>query len=154
VRVSTSCIRLNTAIALQAQSQETGGKSIDQVTDRFQVVSAIGEVSDDGTVDSLTLRVRLAPGSDPIDLSTMTVQTVGDGVDANQSVEVVDSSDAVLGAGGDIGYVRVYGDDGVDGGGLAPGDRVSARITTGAGATTVHVVDVPDTLAGKSVVEL
>lgn len=146
---------LNTAIALQSQAVSTAEESVNQVTDRVQVVSAWGEVGDDETLDTVTLRVRTSPGAGSVDLSSVSVRTVGDGVDANRSVEVVDSEDAVLTEGSDIGYVHVYGESGLAGDdGPTAGDRVAVHLTTSSGATTVYVVDVPDTLAGKSVVEL
>jgi len=155
VAAIAASLLLNTALALQAQAQETGEESLDQLTERVQVVSAVGEVGDDGTVETVRLRVRTAPGTDSVDLKAASVQTVGDGVDPSPSVEVVGDDDAVLTDGSDIGYVRIYGESGVDESeGLPPGDEVTVRLTTAAGATTTHVLRVPDTLAGKSVVEL
>jgi|GEM_PF-6177631 len=156
VAAIAASLLLNTALALQAQAQETGEESLDQLTERVQVVSALGEVGDDGTVETVRLRVRTAPGTDSVDLESASVQTVGDGVAPSPSVEVVgDDDDAVLTEGSDIGYVRIYGDSGLDDGeGLSPGDEVTVRLTTAAGATTTHVLRVPGTLAGKSVVEL
>lgn len=155
VAAIAASVLLNTALALQAQAEETGQESLDQLTERAQVVSALGEVGDDGTVETVKLRVRTAPGTDSVDLSATSVQTVGDGVDPSPSVEVVGDDDAVLTEGSDIGYVRPYGESGLEQGeGLSPGDEVTIRLTTAAGATTTHVLRVPDTLAGKSVVEL
>jgi len=154
VAAIAASLLLNTALALQVQAEETGEESLDQLTDRVQVVSAIGEVGDD-RVETVRLRVRTAPGTDSVDLEAASVQTVGDGVDPSPSVEVVGGDDAVLTEGSDIGYVRIYGESGLDeGAGLSPGDEVTVRITTAAGATTTHVLRVPSTLAGKSVVEL
>lgn len=154
VAAIAASLLLNTAIALQAQAEETGEESLDQLTERVQVVSAIGEVGDD-RVETVKLRVQTAPGTDSVDLESASVQTVGDGVDPSPSVEVVGADDAVLTEGSDIGYVRIYGESGLDEGeGLSPGDEVTVRITTAAGATTTHVLTVPASLAGKSVVEL
>ncbi|HMB49284.1 MAG TPA: archaellin/type IV pilin N-terminal domain-containing protein [Natronoarchaeum rubrum] len=152
VAAIAASLLLNTAMALQSQAVDTGEESLDQITERVQVVSAFGEVGDDGTVETVSLRVRTAPGADSVDLSALSVQTVGDGVDPAPSVEVVGSDEQVLTEGSDLGYVRVYGDSGIDG--LSPGDEVTVRLTTGAGATTTYVLTVPDTLVGKSVVEL
>ena len=153
VAAVAASLMVGTAVTLQAAAQETGEESVGQVTDRVQVVSAWGEVAEDGTVDDVTLRVRTAPGAGSIDLAAASVRTVGDGVDAASTVEVADSDDAVLAGRGDIGYLHVYGDGGLDGG-LAPGERVAVPVTTASGATTVYVVDVPAVTAGKSVVEL
>lgn len=153
VAAIAASVLLNTALALQAQAEQTGEESLDQLTERVQVVSAFGEVGDD-RVETVTLRVRTAPGTDSVDLETTSVRTVGDGVDPSPSVEVV-GDDAVLTEGSDIGYVRIYGESGLDEGeGLSPGDEVTVRLTTAAGATTTHVLTVPDSLAGESVVEL
>ena len=145
---------LSRVLSLQSQAIATSEESIEQVTERVQVVTAFGEV-DDGRIETVTLRVRTAPGAESIDLSAVSVRTVGDGVDPNWSVGVVGSDRSVLTDGSELGYVRVYGESGLPAGsGLTPGERVTVRITTGAGATTVHVVTVPDTLVGQSVVEL
>jgi len=155
VAAIAASLLLNTALALQAQAEETGEESLDQLTERMQVVSALGEVGDEGTVRTVTLRVQTAPGTDSVDLEAASVQTVGDGVDASPSVEVVGDDGAVLTEGSDIGYVRIYGESGLgESEGLSPGDEVTVRLTTAAGATTTHVLTVPQTLAGKSVVEL
>jgi len=155
VAAIAASLLLNTALALQTQAEETGDDSIDQLTQRVQVVSSIGEVGDAGTVETVKLRVRTAPGTDSVDLSAASVRTVGDGVESTPSVEVVGDDDAVLTEGSDIGYVRPYGESGLrEGEGLSPGDEVTIHLTTAAGATTTHVLRVPATLAGKSVVEL
>jgi len=154
VAAIAASLLLNTALALQVQAEETGEESLDQLTDRVQVVSAIGEVDDD-RVETVKLRVQTAPGTDSVDLEAASVQTVGDGVDPSPSVAVVGDDDAVLTEGSDIGYVRIYGESGLDEDeGLSPGDEVTVRVTTAAGATTTHVLTVPDSLAGRSVVEL
>ena len=154
VAAVAASLMMSTAVTLQAAAQETAEESVGQVTDRVQVVSAWGEVDADGTVRNVTLHVRTAPGAESIDLSAASVRTVGDGVDAAPTVEVVGSDDAVLADRGDTGYVHVYGDDGLAADGLEPGERVAVRLTTAPGATTTYVVEVPDGTAGKSVVEL
>jgi len=155
VAAIAASLLLNTSLALQAQAEETGEESLDQLTERVQVVSALGEIGDDGTIKTVKLRVRTAPGADSVDLGAASVQTVGDGVEPSPSVEVVGDDDAVLTEGSDIGYVRIYGESGLDEGeGLSPGDEVTVRLTTAAGATTTHTLRVPETLAGESVVEL
>ncbi|SNZ13417.1 flagellin FlaB [Natronoarchaeum philippinense] len=154
VAAIAAALLLNTVLALQSQAIATSEESIEQVTERVQVVTAFGEV-DDGRIETVTLRVRTAPGAESIDLSAASVQTVGDGVDPNWSVGVVGSDRSVLTDGSELGYVHVYGESGLPADrGLTPGERVTVRITTGAGATTVYVVNVPDTLAGQSVVEV
>ena len=68
-------VLINTAGFLQSGAEETGQQSSDQVTNRLQVVSAVGEVSN-GNVDLVGVTVKKAPGAGNIDLSSTTLQAV------------------------------------------------------------------------------
>ncbi|WP_277542725.1 archaellin/type IV pilin N-terminal domain-containing protein [Haloarcula laminariae] len=68
-------VLINTAGFLQSGAEETGQQSSDQVTNRLQVVSAVGEVTNSG-VDLVSITVKRAPGAGNIDLSSTTLQAV------------------------------------------------------------------------------
>ena len=69
-------VLINTAGFLQSGAEETGQQSSDQVTNRLQVVSAVGEDIDGSNVDTARITVKKAPGANNIDLSTTTLQFV------------------------------------------------------------------------------
>ncbi|MFA1610586.1 archaellin/type IV pilin N-terminal domain-containing protein [Halobellus rubicundus] len=72
-------VLVNTAGFLQATAEDAGQESVDKVTNRMDVVSTHGIVSDAGselTVDSLNLTVRLAAGSGSVSLESSTINYV------------------------------------------------------------------------------
>jgi flagellin FlaB len=71
-------VLINTAGFLQSSAEETGQQSSDQVTNRLEVVNAVGTQidSDASTVDLIELTVRKAPGAGNIDIGTTTLQMV------------------------------------------------------------------------------
>src|SRR6056297_1933446 len=69
-------VLINTAGFLQSGAQETGQQSSDQVTNRLQVVSAVGENINSGAVSQVRITVKQAPGANNIDLATTTLQFV------------------------------------------------------------------------------
>ncbi|WP_324665516.1 archaellin/type IV pilin N-terminal domain-containing protein [Haloarcula sediminis] len=69
-------VLINTAGFLQSGAEETGQQSSDQVTNRLQVVSSVGEDINGDTVDTVRITVKQAPGANNIDLSTTTLQFV------------------------------------------------------------------------------
>ncbi|MDS0281985.1 archaellin/type IV pilin N-terminal domain-containing protein [Haloarcula onubensis] len=69
-------VLINTAGFLQSGAEETGQQSSDQVTNRLQVVSAVGEDIGSNGVDTVRITVKKAPGANNIDLSTTTLQFV------------------------------------------------------------------------------
>jgi len=77
-------VLINTAGFLQSSAEESGEQSSAQVTNRLQVVNAVGDgIIDDATasgdtaeVTRVTLTVKKAPGADNVDLETTTAQWV------------------------------------------------------------------------------
>ncbi|WP_262179693.1 archaellin/type IV pilin N-terminal domain-containing protein [Haloarcula laminariae] len=71
-------VLINTAGFLQSGAEETGQQSSDQVTNRLDVVSVIGENIDaaNSEVDRAVITVKKAPGANNIDLSSTTLQFV------------------------------------------------------------------------------
>ncbi|MDS0281984.1 archaellin/type IV pilin N-terminal domain-containing protein [Haloarcula onubensis] len=101
-------VLINTAGFLQSGAEETGQQSSDQVTNRLQVVSAVGEDIGSNGVDTVRITVKKAPGANNIDLSTTTLQFV----------HTSGSYDLVFGDyntdAGSIAYGTVGGSDGSD----------------------------------------
>ena len=71
-------VLINTAGFLQSGAEETGQQSSDQVTNRLEVVNAVGTEIDSSasTVDLIELTVRRAPGAGNIDMGATTLQMV------------------------------------------------------------------------------
>jgi flagellin FlaB len=72
-------VLINTAGFLQSSAEESGEQSSAQVTNRLQVVNAVGSdiVDDSGSeVTTVELTVKKAPGADNVDLTTTTAQMV------------------------------------------------------------------------------
>ncbi|ACV46380.1 MULTISPECIES: archaellin/type IV pilin N-terminal domain-containing protein [Halomicrobium] len=72
-------VLINTAGFLQSSAEESGEQSSAQVTNRLQVVNAVGEdiVDDSGfEVTTVNITVKKAPGADNVDLETTTAQWV------------------------------------------------------------------------------
>jgi len=73
-------VLINTAGFLQSSAEESGEQSSAQVTNRLQVVNAVGEdiVEDENgaEVTTVELTVKKAPGADNVDLTTTTAQWV------------------------------------------------------------------------------
>jgi len=79
-------VLINTAGFLQSSAEESGEQSSAQVTNRLQVVNAVGEniissgtTSGEAEVSRVILTVKKAPGADNVDLETTTAQWVSDG---------------------------------------------------------------------------
>ncbi|ESS08395.1 MAG: archaeal flagellin N-terminal-like domain protein [uncultured archaeon A07HN63] len=64
-------VLINTAGLLQAQAQQTGAETTSEVSDRLQIGNVVGLTNNTGKekIELLNASVRLAAGSDPINLS-------------------------------------------------------------------------------------
>ncbi len=71
-------VLINTAGFLQSSAEETGQQSSDQVTNRLQLVNAVGEEIDSSssTIDTVKLTVKKAPGAGNIDIGSTIAQWV------------------------------------------------------------------------------
>jgi len=73
-------VLINTAGFLQSSAEESGEQSSAQVTNRLQVVNAVGnDITTDeagSEVTTVELTVKKAPGADNVDLTTTTAQWV------------------------------------------------------------------------------
>jgi len=170
-------VLINTAGFLQSGAQETGQQSSDQVTNRLQVVSAVGENINDGAIGSVRITVKQAPGANNIDLSTTTLQFVhssgsSDLTFAEYSTETGNATNFnvtdVQDEDGSVGSEGVVLNDPADraqlllntsaivdtSDGFAEGDTATIQINTQSGGTTELRLVVPETLSGSSAVNL
>ena len=95
-------VLINTAGLLQAQAQQTGEETTSEVSDRVQIGQIVGADGDgDGDINGFNVSLRLASGSDPINLSKASYTL---SIDGNATV-----------VSGDPRYdVLYYGKQGVD----------------------------------------
>jgi len=94
-------VLINTAGLLQTQAEATGEETQQQVSDRIQIQSSTGNVTeeygDDAEVDFFNLTVTKAPGADDIQLENVSYQLVtsndvADGVVGDDEVVIGDIS--------------------------------------------------------------
>lgn len=88
-------VLINTAGFLQTQAESTGQESTEQVSNSLNVASVIGEADGDPDIDVIELRVSLAPGSDSIDLSEVTIEWVGESNTATLTVAEAAAGDTL-----------------------------------------------------------
>jgi len=166
-------VLINTAGFLQTQAEATGEESTSQVSDRLQIVSQSGNVTDlnisntstERAIDELQITVAQSPGAGNIDLTEVSVELIGTG--GQVTGELSESEiDMFTGETGDEVVLTDTGDraeitlnlnesdgefgynldpDGSDGG-LNAGDSLSVTFTTASGATTSAELRVPTTL--------
>ncbi|OYR76352.1 archaellin/type IV pilin N-terminal domain-containing protein [Halorubrum ezzemoulense] len=162
-------VLINTAGFLQTQAEATGEESTSQVSDRLQVVSQSGYLSDtsSGTVDHLQFVLAQSPGADNIDLDEVSAELIGedgqetfqlssDEVDINiftggSNNVMTDTSDRaevsialtsnndIAGVTENLGYT------------LEEGDTLTFTFTTPSGATTTTEIRIPSTVVDNSV---
>ena len=158
-------VLINTAGFLQTQAEATGEESTSQVSERLQVVSQSGTISDDiggeDGIDELEFVVSMAPGADNIDLSETSVELIGpDGqetftLEQDGVVSEIDifqgDDDVVLTSNSDRATVTLkLGEDPELEYERLESDRLSVTFSTPAGATTTTEIRVPTTLTGDN----
>lgn len=83
-------VLVNTAGSLQSQASDTGSETQSAVANQIQVVHASGDINrsdeflnmyDDPYLEAVNVTVMKSPGSEPIDLTSMTIQYTSDSVD-------------------------------------------------------------------------
>ncbi|AZQ15671.1 archaellin/type IV pilin N-terminal domain-containing protein [Halorubrum sp. PV6] len=158
-------VLINTAGFLQTQAEATGEESTSQVSDRLQIVSQSGNVSDDSSgtrvVDQLNITVAQSPGAGNIDLNETTVELIGTQGQENFQLDAPNATiDIYTGSPGDV--VLTDASDRADVGinlntstttgvygNLEGGDRLQITFTTASGATTTAELRVPTTLTDE-----
>jgi flagellin FlaB len=156
-------VLVNTAGFLQNTAEESGEESVDKVTNRVDVVSQYGVVGNGDGVKSINMTVRLAAGSDNVDMDDTTINYLSDGnvttlengTTANaqffsvNAVKDEDDSAPIFNDRGDR-FEVVINAAAIEGSpGLAPGSEVKLEISTKTGDTTVVLLQTPDTYSGK-----
>ncbi|UPV74263.1 flagellin [Halorussus limi] len=170
-------VLVNTAGFLQTKSEETGQDASAQVSNRVEIVSAYGNVANDGHVDLVNLTVMRGSGADDINLSSATMEWIGPDtattlVGNNSTMEggrhVIDPGSDEFGISpikdpGNTVPVLADQDDRFrltipayllddDGMGLAEGEEAAVKLTTQYGAVTLYHVTVPQSLSAKNAV--
>jgi flagellin FlaB len=89
-------VLINTAGLLQAQAQQTGAETTSEVSDRLQIGNVVGDTNATGKIEkieTLNASVRLAAGSDPINLTkasyTIASSTSATMVSGNNSTDEI-----------------------------------------------------------------
>jgi flagellin FlaA/flagellin FlaB len=166
---------INTAGFLQTKSEQTGQESSAQVSNRVQIVSAFGEVSNNEQVKQVNRTVMRGSGSDDINLSVATIEWIGP--DTVQTLTEADWSEATKepGSSGSEPHFNVSSikdaDDSVpvlntqddrftiamnttaiSGERLGEGEEVKLKLTTQYGAVTLYRANVPQSLSQESAV--
>lgn len=166
-------VLVNTAGFLQNTAEQSGEESVEQVTNRVQVVSSYGVVGNSEDVKTVKLTIRSSAGSGDIDMEQATVNYLSDDTVSNLAYAgnaetdiSADGSDfAIVEVRNPGGALPVFTDDGdranividaaaleadVASGKLEAGEEVKLEITTKTGDKTVVRFTVPDSLAGKT----
>jgi len=161
-------VLINTAGFLQSKGQATGEEASAQVSNRMDVVSAYGNVTDE-SVDYTNLTVRQAAGADNINLSKSTIQWIGPdkattlthgslgdarntGEDNFNTTAIKGNNDEVLVDQSDRLKVVIHSKTIT--GSLSAGDEVQLTITTQFGSKTTYWANVPESLKDKNAVTL
>lgn len=171
VAMIAATVLIDTAGVLQVQAGETSSETQEVVASQVGIVYAGGVVEEDGdghSVTSLNLTIKNA-GSEPIDLTSTTVQYTSPRVDRTLTYDADGSNDdrdthfftRTL-AGEDSTTLTDEGDrlelvvdaDALEDGGLEGGDSVTLRLVDGAGGQTTYRVGVPQHLESEGIVEV
>lgn len=139
-------VLINTAGFLQSQAESTGQESTDQVSNGLQIATATGPVGTD-QVTGANISLSVAPGSDPVNLSSVQVEVTGDVTESfslSDTTEVGNSETLTS----DDGLFRVDLGTGGNGGlnTFAEGDSADVRLITADGSQTTTTLRVPDPL--------
>ena len=164
-------VLINTAGFLQSQAEATGEESTSQVSDSINVYNSFSTEQDENGVGKAEIRVGLAPGADPINVTDIDVSAVGPaGTDTGEITalrtddSVVEPADATLEGSdrvsipldldgtGDVNQVDISAATDVDDDdeGLEPGSEVELTLTTPSGSQTFEVLTAPDPITGAS----
>ncbi len=149
-------VLINTAGMLQTQAEATGEESTQQVSDRIQIQSVTGNVTENGGVDKFNITVTKAPGAGAIQLENVTYEfvtssTVSTGVmeAGNISNITSETNDKVITDRSDRYVLHFESNPPLQG-----GDQITVTLTTAPGASTTYEIRVPDSLVDRKAVSL
>jgi flagellin FlaB len=168
-------VLINTAGFLQSSAEESGEQASNQVTNRLVEVGTVGQVDGSGEVNGANITMRLAPGSNDVDLNGVTMQWVTTGSSSNLVAEgnggpasdgtfnfetlrdddTSISNDDTLNDPVDRAIINIdlSSTSGIDST-LGGGDSATLTLSTQSGGETTLTLVVPDSLSGKSSVSL
>lgn len=170
VVLMTATVLFDTAGVLRGEASQTGEDTSNKLSDQVQIIAVTGENITDNEIKQVDVVVTISPSGDAIDLRNVTAQWSGPpsgttlvheadasaGQDTFSTVEYtdVDGTFPVLTDSDDRYGIRfepgvVFGETG-----LKEGDRVRLTLVMPAGGTKAVRIAVPQSLAGKSSVEL
>jgi flagellin FlaB len=86
-------VLINTAGFLQTQAEATGQESTEQVSNSLQVESVVSEVESGPEIRAIAIDVSLAPGSNPIDVTSATLEFIGSTDSGTVSIESANPAD-------------------------------------------------------------
>ncbi|MEM4780613.1 MAG: archaellin/type IV pilin N-terminal domain-containing protein [Halalkalicoccus sp.] len=135
-------VLINTAGFLQTQAEDTGTESTEQVSDRVQVVSAIGSVNasgDEPVIEEVNLTFQKAPGANSIAMEDVLIDWLGDSAATYEITEADIDGETVLHERTDRATVTIEPADDPFG----AGDSADLTITTGSGAQTIDSLSAP-----------
>jgi len=176
VAAIAAAVLINTAGLLQQRAQTTGKEATEQTSTGLDIKSVAGTVNDaSDVVTDIEMTVKLRPGSDNIDLSDLIITYTDD----NNNVELVNGSSAdhdnfastskqdddgswpVLNSREDIyvisidvADVRAGSDGAAASNGLGESEKATIKMIPSTGSTTTFTFKVPDSVDGKSRVDL
>jgi len=153
-------VLINTAGMLQTQAEATGEESAQQVSDRIQVQSATGNISNSELTD-INLTVTKAPGAGDIQLENVTYEIVTDDQvvtdvinDSNIGFITRNTPDNVITDRADRYEITLNASEDLEDAEIGGGDTLTITLTTASGASTIEELRVPDSLVGRSAVRL
>jgi archaellin len=138
------------------------------VSDGINVYNSVSTSQSSTGVTEAQIRIGLAPGASPINVTNVDISAVGPGgtatgdITALSGTSVVDPADATLensedrvsitldlnGTPGDASVVNL--NDATSSNGLEPGQSLELTLTTSSGSQTFEVLNAPDPITGAS----
>jgi len=164
-------VLINTAGFLQSQAEATGEESTSQVSDGVNVYNSYSTAGNSGTsgITQAEIRVGLAPGAEPINVTNIDLSAVGPGgtasgdITATSGTSVVAPADATLSDSEDRVTITLDLDgsspgdgsavdlsDALPTDGLKPGEELELTLTTSSGSQTFEVLSAPDPITGAT----
>ncbi|WP_440992230.1 archaellin/type IV pilin N-terminal domain-containing protein [Haloarchaeobius baliensis] len=158
-------VLINTAGLLESTASDTGADSQAQVSNQIDVVTAVGHNTDsDSAVESLNFTVKKSAGASNIDLADATIEyqsdTATQTLTQNASTSGTEFSVTSIKGDGNLVLsntserVQVTIDVTAVDSQLDEGAEATVRFVDQSGATTIYGVNVPDSIAGETFVEV
>ncbi len=149
-------VLINTAGFLQNQAESTGQESTNQVSNNVDILSTTGSVTGaGGEVETITITVGLAPGSDPVNLSATRFELLSNQSYTATGADIGGSADSTLTEGEQVTIEAIDLDTSpFSASNLAEGEEAELRLVTPDGSQTVDVLNVPDPIANGDSVRL